>query len=392
LHYFRILRERGYPVWLIVHERTRAELLRLFPDAGEQIRFIPDTLAHRLLWRASRLLPRRLSQATAQYALRLLTQIWARGVARKLVARERIDVVHQPIPVSPREPSALSGLGAPVVIGPMNGAMEYPPAFRKLEGRLVRVAVPLLARLSGLLHRVLPGKLRATTLLVANERTRGALPHAVRGRVVAMVENGVDLALWQAGPEPEGALPRFVYLGRLVDWKALDLLLHAFAAGTSQAPAMLEVIGDGPMRASWTELTARLGLAERVSFTGWLPQAEAALRLRGARALVLPSLYECGGAVVLEAMASAVPVIATRWGGPADYLDEDCGILVDPTSREVLIDGFRAAIEQLARSPDLRRKLGEHGRRRAPEHFDWNAKVDRMLEIYAEAVQRFRTS
>lgn len=90
--------------------------------------------------------------------------------------------------------------------------------------------------------------------------------------------------------------------------------------------------------------------------------------------------------MVLEAMACGLPTVATAWGGPADYLDEDCGILVEPSSREALVQGFADAIERLANSREERRRLGENGRRRVIEEYDWEKKVDRMLEIYADAM------
>jgi glycosyltransferase involved in cell wall biosynthesis len=96
----------------------------------------------------------------------------------------------------------------------------------------------------------------------------------------------------------------------------------------------------------------------------------------------LPSLFECGGAVVLEAMAMGLPVIATDWGGPADYLDESCGILVKPSSREALVDGFASAMQRLAQSPELRARLGDAGYKRAREHFDWEHKINQILKIY----------
>ena len=68
-------------------------------------------------------------------------------------------------------------------------------------------------------------------------------------------------------------------------------------------------------------------------FHGFVSAGAMCRLLAGFDALVLPSLYECGGAVVLEAMAMGLPVIATKWGGPTDYLDEKTGILIEPTGR-----------------------------------------------------------
>jgi len=88
---------------------------------------------------------------------------------------------------------------------------------------------------------------------------------------------------------------------------------------------------------------------------------------------------------VLEAMAAGVPVIATAWGGPLDYLDASCGILIEPTSRDDLVAGFAAAIGQLASQPERRAAMGQAGRNRALRNFDWDDKISRMLVLY-EAV------
>jgi glycosyltransferase involved in cell wall biosynthesis len=389
LHYFRLLRSRGVPVWLISHARTRAELETLFPDHGGRLRFVRDTSAHRALWRFGSRLPHRVDLATSGYASHLLTQVLARRLARRLIAQHDIEVVHQPIPVSPKEPSLLYGLGVPVVIGPMNGGMHYPDAFAHHEGVATRALTGLARHAAGAAHRVLPGKLRAEVLLVANGRTRNALPRGTMGRVVELAENGVDLSLFR--PRERSTTPgrvRLVFAGRLIRLKSVDVLLEAVAGAARRVDVELEIIGDGPERASLERLSRELGLERRVTFSGWKPQAEAAARVAVADALCMPSVCDCGGAVVLEAMACARPVIATAWGGPLDYIDEQTGILIRPTSRAALVAGFQRAIETLASAPALIASLGEAARRRAVQEFDWERKVDRMLGIYAEALAR----
>jgi len=122
--------------------------------------------------------------------------------------------------------------------------------------------------------------------------------------------------------------------------------------------------------------------AGTVAFRGWMSQTKCAELVRQCDALVLPSLAECGGAVVLEAMAMEVAVIATSWGGPADYLDASCGILVEPTSKEAFIDNLANALIRLANEPQKRIEMGKSGRRKVLAEFDWEAKADVILEIY----------
>jgi glycosyltransferase involved in cell wall biosynthesis len=395
LHHFRVLLQRGAPVWLLTHARVRDELLQRFPEAAGQMHFIEDSAFHRRMWRWGSRLPARLDYLTTGFVSRLSTQRAQRRLARSLIARHGIQLVHQPTPVSPREPSALHGLGVPVVIGPMNGGMEYPTGFRHARKHWVSKAAHLGRLASGLMNHVWPGKPRAAALLVANERTRRALPLGLGATARLLVENGVDLSLWRPPSDPASGdtpkVPCFVFMGRLVDWKAVDLLLRAFDAAARGTPMSLTVIGDGPDGPRLREIAraqGRLadapGLAGQVHFAGWRPQVESAELLRHSQALVLPSLWECGGAVVLEAMACGLPVLATAWGGPMDYLDERCGLLVRPTSPEALVDGLARGLGQLAADPALRQRLGAAGRQRVVQEFDWEIKVDRMLALYAE--------
>jgi glycosyltransferase involved in cell wall biosynthesis len=320
----------------------------------------------------------------------LVNQLIQRGIVRRLIRDSGVNVVHQPIPVSPKAPSFIWDFGVPVIIGPMNGGMDYPPVFTANESFFTRGSV-WLGRLSAtFVNRLIPGKRYAHVLLVANERTRMALPRGANGRIVEMPENGVDLSIWSAPAQPlDVALrPRFVYVGRLVDWKRLDFVLHALAACKE---ATLDVIGDGPMRTAWTATAETLGVADRVHWLGWLSQAECARRLGGANALLLPSIYECGGAVVLEAMACAVPVVAVAWGGPADYVDSTCGILISPSSSDAIIRGFADAQERLMADGALRSEMGAAGRKRVEAHFDWEGKIDRILDIYRQSISDYRT-
>jgi glycosyltransferase involved in cell wall biosynthesis len=263
--------------------------------------------------------------------------------------------------------------------------------------------------LSNFLNQLIPGKRLAATVLVANPRTRKALPAGVKGKIVELVENGVDMALWQPKAQPKDSLPkhrsttRFVFMGRLIDWKAADWLLLAFQQVVQQVPAELEIIGDGPSRQALEQLGAALKLTDSlhstesgrttgskppVRFAGWLSQADCARHLQQSDVLVLPSLFEAGGAAVLEAMAVGLPVIATNWGGPVDYVDASCGLLITPTSQAGFIQNLADAMIKLAQAPDLREQMGRNGRQRVLKYYDWEKKTDAILKIYADTVRQ----
>jgi glycosyltransferase involved in cell wall biosynthesis len=122
-----------------------------------------------------------------------------------------------------------------------------------------------------------------------------------------------------------------------------------------------------------------------------MSQADCAKQLARCDALVLPSMAECGGAVVLEAMAMEVPVIATAWGGPTDYLDPSCGILVEPSSRDAFVEDLAQALIRLATHPQDRRAMGKAGRLKVTRDFDWETKVDRMVGHYRSCMAAWKS-
>ncbi|PSB30400.1 group 1 glycosyl transferase [filamentous cyanobacterium Phorm 46] len=390
VNYFRILRSRKIDTWLVVHARTQAELEALFPEEGDRMHFVPDTWVHKLLAFCGGLLPPRLGAPSLGLINHLYTQVLQRRIVRRLVSEHQIDIVHEPTPVSAKFPSLMFGLGAPVAMGPLNTALKFPPGFRRSRKSLaIDSLIAFGHQFVDFFNRLFPGKIKAETLLVANDRTKQALPTGVQGTIIELVENGVDFSVWRSDSSLSKAATEqvhFVFLGRLIDWKAVDLLLEAFVAVVAQTNAVLEIIGDGDIRGELEAQTARLGIDSSVVFSGWLSQEQCALKMQQADAMVFPSLREPGGAVVMEAMAVGLPVIATNWGGPADYLNSTCGILVEPDSREGFVKGLTEAMLRLAHSPELRQSMGSAGYSRVRELFDWERKVDRMIEIYQQTI------
>lgn len=383
LHYIRELTKLGHEVHALTHERVRAELLSHPLWRADRFHFIADSAPEKAIHAAGKMAPGALRETLFLSAIGLVTQSRLARRARSLAIEIGADVIHQPIPVSPAFPSFLSNMPAPVVIGPMNGGMDYPPAFRKDYSQGSGGVVAAARLLAGAGNAIAPGKRQAAALLVANDRTRDALPAGVdRSRVITLVENGVDLSLWDRPAQDKPKAPVFVFVGRLVWWKAVDLLLEAM----ERLPgADLRIIGDGPERARLEAKAAAGPAARRIRFEGFRPQTEIAEALAGATALVLPSMRECGGAVILEAFACRTPAIATRWGGPEDYVTPETGVLIDPSGREAFISGLAEAMGLLGGDPARATAMGEAARARVEGAFTWEAKAQRIAEIFETA-------
>jgi len=395
LQFFRWLRRRGVNAYLVAHSRTRAELEATFPSDRDRIFFVPDTWLHRTLNRIGVWLPDRIAMVTTGWLVLVSTEAAQRRIIRQLVRERAVNLVHQPVPVSPRMPSTFYGLGVPVVIGPMNGGMTYPPGFKYLESKLERYLMAFGRWGAGFLNWLLPGKRKAVLLLVANQRSRQALPPGVCGNVKELVENGVDLDLWGRAerriPERKEQM-RLAYIGRLIPWKGVDMLLEAIASVVNQIPVRLDIIGLGHEREKLEALVQKLNLRENVVFHGYVEQKRSRDLLAHCDALVLPSVYECGGAVVLEAMAMSMPVIATRWGGPADYLDSATGILLEPRDRKAMIEQITDAIKQLNCNPERFKEMGAVARTKVEQCFSWNSKIEQLIPLYESCLVNGKAS
>jgi glycosyltransferase involved in cell wall biosynthesis len=130
----------------------------------------------------------------------------------------------------------------------------------------------------------------------------------------------------------------FFWAGRLEHVKGIDLLLQAVSMMASKRgdPFTVRLAGRGSLREQLEELASRLGIADLVRFLGRISREEMQREMQEASCFVLPSRYEAFGAVLIEAMATGLPVIATRSGGPGFIVNEANGILIEPEQAEAL--------------------------------------------------------
>lgn len=390
--YFKFLRARGIDARMVVHSRTRDELKAAFGQDFDRIHFVDDTATDRFLYRLGKFLPGDLDSLTLAVFRHWLVQRRQRRVIRDLVRSGLVNIIHESAPIAPKQISDLHGLGAPLVIGPLSGGMEFPPAFRYRQGRSRVWAERFSRSMAGISNFLVPGKKHAEVLLVANELTRQALPRGYRGEVHMMPEVSVDLTLWkdEQRPQRSGQQIKVIYLGRLVNWKAVDLLMQAFSRVVNEVPeASLQVLGDGDQRSALEQQVRELGIADKVEFAGYVKATEGARRMRAADIFVLPSLRECGGVVMLEAMAVGLPVVAADWAGPSAHVTDQTGIRVAVDSQEGYVQGLADAIIKLAKSPQLRQQMGAAGKQRVLEgDYDWQRKIDHLIQIFIETLER----
>lgn len=184
---------------------------------------------------------------------------------------------------------------------------------------------------------------------------------------IAIVHCGVTPAAY--GRQPRGAFgKRLVFVGRLDPVKGAPLLIEAFARVLPAHPeARLTIVGDGSSRAGAEALARDLGIAASVTFTGFRSQPEVARILEEADLLVLPSFAEGVPVVLMEAMASHIPVIASRVAGVQELVEDGVtGFTVPPGDVATLAE----RIGRILSDPEAARAMGAAGRQVVEREFD----------------------
>ena len=170
-----------------------------------------------------------------------------------------------------------------------------------------------------------------------------------------------------------------LFSGQIIRGKGVDVLLRSLAKVRCRFDAV--IVGEGQHRAACEKLNRKLGLEDRVKFTGFLPQSKLQEFYRETSVVVVPSVWpEPMGLVGLEAMRAALPVVAFDVGGISAWLsDGETGFLVPPmdTAR------FAQRIDQLLTTKALARTMGERGLERVTCDFDFDRYIDTLENLFA---------
>lgn len=321
-------------------------------------------------------------------------QIAAYFVARKLHREQRFDFAHHVTLVCYWRPSFLALLPVPFVWGPVGGAESAPYTFWgsfSLRGKIFELARDLARKLGECDPFVRLTGRKAKLGLATTEDTARRMRMLGCTGISVYSEAGLpleEIRRLSSIPFRHSKPFRLLSMGRLVHWKGFELGLRAFARIHSRLPAAeYWIIGDGPDRKRLEGLAIRLGVAEKVTFWGYMPRSQVLEKLGECDALMHPSLHDSGGWVCLESMAAGRPVICLDLGGPALQVTEETGIKVPAISPDQAVSGLEQAVFRLATDPALRARLGRAARQRVKDRFAWDEKGEFLATIYEDIVR-----
>ncbi|TNC50552.1 glycosyltransferase family 4 protein [Rubellimicrobium rubrum] len=196
-----------------------------------------------------------------------------------------------------------------------------------------------------------------------------------------IVHCGVEPARY--GRERTSKPDHLLFVGRLVAQKGLPILLEALARARAERPSIsLTIVGDGRDRPELEKQAESLGLHEAVRFVGYKNQDEVAQLLSESTALVLPSFAEGVPVVLMEAMATGLPVVATRINGVPELVEDGvAGRLVPPSDEQALAN----AMIEITEDADRIKLMGQAGRSKVLAEFDLGQEAARLGTLVAWA-------
>lgn len=226
-----------------------------------------------------------------------------------------------------------------------------------------------------------------TAGLAAEIDLRVAVSEAVRSRLlssgtpesrIALVRNGVDLERFRPLPRAARERKQILFAGRLDPIKRAPMLADIageLLALRNKADFVFAIAGEGPDESSVRAAVRRKGLEAVFHLLGYVEDMPPLIA--ASDVVLLPSQSEGVPLIVLEALACATPVVASKVGALAEAVDSSCGVLVEPGNGEA--SAFAAALDRLLDQPDLLRRMGEAGRNKVAAEYD----LRRTRQAYA---------
>ncbi|MCS6837098.1 MAG: glycosyltransferase [Anaerolineae bacterium] len=219
--------------------------------------------------------------------------------------------------------------------------------------------------------------------LAVGGRLRQAL--SLYGHPIGPISNLVNTAFFHDAPMPPMNPFIFAAVGSLVAVKNFPLLLRAFHQAFAGQNVLLRIGGDGPQRRALERLIAELGLSRQVSLLGRLSRTQVRELFQQSHCVVSSSHIETFGVTLIEALACGRPVIATRSGGPQDFVEAEDGLLVLLNDAQALAAALRYMVNHHADyDPTLIRQ-------RCEQRFSEQAVVGQLLAYYEKAIARSRS-
>lgn len=309
--------------------------------------------------------------------------------ARKLTQEIKFDIAHHITFVNDWMFSGLSFLNIPFVWGPIGSNIpinhKFLPAIQYYIFDRIKHSFRLLIRFFDPLFLLTLLKSNKIILISKNQFKLYPFKYTNNSKIIVQQANAVNIQNKRIAYKQKDNV--IIYsAGSLIPIKGYHLSIFAFFKVCLKLNEVKYVIsGTGFFKKYLDSLIERLNIKNRIIFTGKIERDDVLNLMHHSDIFLFPS-FEGGGMVVLEAMASGLPVVCLDYGGPGEMVTEECGIKVKPITFEQTVNDLADALLKLANDPELRKKMGEAGRRRVLEHYTWEKKGEFIKKVYEEVL------
>lgn len=317
----------------------------------------------------------------------VLWQILAVFRGWKIHKTNGFDLVHH-LTFSPfYQPPLIFLLPIPFIWGPIGGGEKLPRAywclftFRQKLRELFRILVRVLSPWNPIVYLAMK---KALLILAATNETKQIIPKHLQHKVVVEPQIGMDTCVKKPKAVLKGEPFRIITAGRHVYWKGHILVLRAFAEfiHLSERPAELHVLSDGPEQTRLLRTAEQLGINDRIIFKKWLPTLKQVFEaFYKADVFVYASLLECGGYVVLEAMAQGTPVVCMNLGGTGEIVNGSCGVKIPAEDVDSTIHMIASSLDELSKNTKLLKDMSLGALCRVESEYSWDIKGDRLAKM-----------
>lgn len=333
------------------------------------------------------------------YAYYLMWQFVAAAHARREHKRRSFDLVQHITWGSFRVPSFMGSLSIPFVFGPVGGGEDTPPRFRRGLGWRGR-SWDLLRRISCALTGIWMGPTyaAASQIVATTHETGNRIPAAYRGKTIVCQAVGVGQqelddashAMTESSDGISSSRIELVFVGRLLAWKGLHLVIRALARTRTGPTALrLTIIGSGPDLPRLRRLAQDLEVSPLIEWVPWMARDELLRNYSRFNLLAFTSLHDSGGTAALEAMLHGLPVLCLDLGGPGVLVDDNSGKVIATAGRndDHAVESIAEFLSAASSDPALLRHLSNGARARV-SRLTWDANVHRVYGDFPAPQER----
>ena len=377
-------------VVLVTHIRNKVDISKIDTHPFKEIIYIDNEYIASPLYKFSLLLKKIgiggfMTSMALKYPANIAFEYETYKMLKLRLNNQEFDFIHRISPVSPTVPSPIAKWSdTSFIYGPINGALPWPKQYKEQ----IKKERELLVHIRNV-YKFLPyyksSFTHATKILAAFKHVEKDIPATEHHKIIRFNELGVDTDLYQPNPQKATTQCQFLFVGRLVPYKSAHVVITAFIESQELRNHQLNIVGDGPERATLQKLIDDNQLGHCIKILGWKTQTEVAQHMADSDVFVFPTIREVGGNVILEAMSAGLPCIVPNYGGPSELIDENTGIQIPLADKPTFVKSYVKGMEQLATNTELRQQLSINARKTALKEHSWPMKGKLMKEIYKQA-------